>query len=339
MKKLFLILAACVIAGSCAKNNNTTTGEEAQSYLNLYLQNFYPGVSANENGVYLLEDQPGSGNLWSESTPYTYAVTTIRTIDGTISSTGDETLAKQLGTYTFGNYYGPKFFANGEGGSYAGVDAMLTGMRAGGFRKAIIPSWLITTSRFSTRQAYLDACTSTTPLIYSIRLYGQCEDPLEEQKDSIRRYVAKHYGSQYTYTTILQNNDYDGQFWFLSDTTAFEGVEPRADDAVLKLNYTGRLLNDQVFDTTLEKVAKDAGIYSASRTYTTQSITFNEKYESITMGSSSSLISGFKLALYKMHWQGQKAVVIFTSNWGYETGGSGNIIPGYSPLLFELELL
>lgn len=339
MKKLFLIMAACGIVAGCAKKNTSSTGEEAQTYLNLLLERDYPGVSANENGIYVLEDIPGTGDLWNASTPFTYAETTIRTMGGTISSTSDEATAKQLGTYAFGNYYGPKYSATGEGSSYAGFDALLTGMRAGGSRTAILPAWLLTTSRYTSQKAYLDACTSTTSLIYSVKLHGQSEDLIQEQKDSIRRYVTRHYGSNVTFTPILGNNDYDGQFWFISDSTAFEGVDHRADDASLQLNYTGRLLNGQVFDTTLERVAKDAGIYSSAKTYAAQSVSFNKDYSSISMGSSTALINGFKLGLFKMHWSGQKATVIFTSNWGYDSSGSGALIPGYSPLIFELELL
>ena len=40
-----------------------------------------------------------------------------------------------------------------------------------------------------------------------------------------------------------------------------------------------------------------------------------------------------------MKYPGQKAVAIFTSSQGYSTTGSGNTIPAWSPLLFELELV
>ena len=57
------------------------------------------------------------------------------------------------------------------------------------------------------------------------------------------------------------------------------------------------------------------------------------------MGSGGSLIDGFKGALSLMKYPGQKAVAIFTSSQGYSTTGSGNTIPAWSPLLFELELV
>ena len=56
------------------------------------------------------------------------------------------------------------------------------------------------------------------------------------------------------------------------------------------------------------------------------------------MDGSSSLIDGFKQGLYKMHWAGQKATVLFVSDLGYSSTGSGVLIPPYAPILFELEL-
>ena len=40
-----------------------------------------------------------------------------------------------------------------------------------------------------------------------------------------------------------------------------------------------------------------------------------------------------------MNYEGQKAVVMFTSTHGYTSTGSGETIPAWSPLQFELELV
>ena len=339
MKKLLLIPAACALLAGCAKNTEATVGEEAKAYLDLMLSTFYPEAKVNENGIYLLEDEPGSGPAWVDTNAFFYATATVRTLDGTITSTSDEKIAQQLGTYAFGNYYGPKYAAVGKGQSYAGVDAMLKGMRIGGYRSAILPAWLLTTARYDSIEEYLDACAVTVPIIYSLRLEGQCADVVEEQIDSLRSYVTRHYGAGQEYTPFPENENYDRHFYFISDSSAFEGVDPRGKDTTLKINYTGRLLNGQVFDTTIGNVAKDAGIYSASRKYEPVSVTFSDTYTDISMSGNSGLIKGFQMGLYLMRWSGQKASVLFTSPLGYDTSGSGSTIPSYSPLLFELELL
>ena len=333
-----LAVAALVLAAAgCAKPVTTSTGEWSQEYLGLWMNQYHPGIQQEPSGIYILEDKPGTGALWNAELPYTFASLTIRTLSGTVSSTSEEELSKQLGTYVSGDYYGPRYQTTGEGYSYAGVDAMLEGMRMGGTRTAVIPAWLLNTSRLASRQAYMDECSSNSSLIYTIRVEGQCEDLDKMEKDSLQNYVLHQLGNSVpvaTYGDVEQ----DGSFYFKSLGHP-EDAEERSDTESLKLHYTGKLLNGQVFDTTREKIAKDAGIWASGNTYSTASVTFSSDWSSIQLNGSSSLINGFKGALSLMKYPGEKAVVLFSSTHGYSSSGSGNKIPGNSPLLFELELL
>lgn len=346
MKTKYLLLAALgsVLMG-CAVENTPSAGETAREYLSLWMDKYHPGISPNADGLYILQDEPGAGDLWDSEKAYSYLEVTVGGLNGVISSTTDSTLSKQLGTYVKGDYYGPRFQATGEGSSYAGFDALLKGMRVGGTRQAVVPAWMLTTSRYDTQQKYLDAATSSASLIYKVTFRGQTDDVSETEKDSLACYVLRKYGnvqpSSYKKNDDGTAEEPDGTFYFISDTSAFvnSGVEPRGDTDSGTINYTGRLLNGQVFDTTLERVAKDAGLYNSSKTYTTSSVTFATDWNSVTMGGSSSLIDGFKGGLYKMRYPGQKAIVVFTSSHGYSTTGSGSTIPAWSPLEFELELV
>jgi FKBP-type peptidyl-prolyl cis-trans isomerase len=59
----------------------------------------------------------------------------------------------------------------------------------------------------------------------------------------------------------------------------------------------------------------------------------------MTMGSDkSSMISGFAKTLWQMKAM-EKGVGVFYSSLGYGYSGSGSSIPGYSPLIFEIELV
>lgn len=342
MNKHLLISLAFLglLAGACAKNNTSTTGQTAREYLQLWIDKYHPGTAANEDGLYILNDIPGTGEVWNSEKKYVYVDITIRSLSGTVSTTTDENLAKQLGTYVKGNYYGPKYQMLGSGVSYAGVDALLKGMKVGGTRQAVVPAWMLTTSRFDSQQKYLDACTSSSHLIYEITLEGQTDDPDADAASFLEQYVHETYGADWKAVSYVSGEEADGSFWFVSDTSAFAGTTHLANDASVSLNYTGILLpGGTVFDTTLEKVAKDGGIFNAEKTYSPQTVKFASSYDSITMGSSTSLINGFKGGLSLLHWKGQKAVVLFTSKHGYTSSGSGNVIPGYAPLLFELEIL
>lgn len=95
----------------------------------------------------------------------------------------------------------------------------------------------------------------------------------------------------------------------------------------VRVNYVGRTLEKRIFDTSIEQVAKDNGIFNATRRY--QPLRFAVGY-GLT-------ISGFEFAISMMH-PGEKATVIFPSRLGYGAQASGDI-PANSPLIFELELV
>lgn len=337
----YLLLPLALLAVACAKDNSLSSGEKARLQLTSWIEHYHKGLQLDASGLYILpeaDNDPGAGKSWSADSAYTYAEVTIRSLDGTVSSTTDEQWARQLGTYAIGNYYGPRFMQTGEGISYAGVDKMLEQLKIGGSLTAIVPAWYLTTSRYDTEQAYIDACSSTSHAIYTLRLRGQTNDIVRTEADSLRSYVTRHYGALQQSTTYADDQEADGSFYFVSDSSAFRTATPVSRDTTLHINYTGRLLNGQVFDTTDERTAKDAGIYDASKTYEPASIYFSSIVSSIKLDGNS-VIGGFQGGLHLMRWKGQKAVALFTSAHGYTSSGSGNSIPPYSPLLFELELV
>jgi len=337
-KRFIPVLVTALALCSCAKAVSVSTGEKAREYLSLWMEEFHPGVEPQESGLYILEDVPGTGAAWNGELAYTSVGVTIRQLGGTISSTTDEKLAKQLGTYSKANYYGPKWVQTGEGYSYAGVDALLEGMRQGGSRTAVVPAWMLTTSRYSTQAEYIAACSSSTSLIYTITMDRQVSDIDQEEKRLVDSYVHTHFGPSEP-ARSYNGGEADGTFYFVSDSTAFIGTPMHPTDTTLTLNYTGMRLDGQIFDTTIERVARDAGIYSNSRTYEPVSITCSSTWSNIQLGGSSSLVNGFKGGLYLMKYDGQKATIIFTSSHGYQTSGSGDVIPAWCPLRFDLEFV
>jgi hypothetical protein len=95
----------------------------------------------------------------------------------------------------------------------------------------------------------------------------------------------------------------------------------------VRVNYVGKTLDNKIFDTSIEQVAKDNNIFSAGRNY--QPLRYP-----IGLGFT---ISGFEFAL-SMMFPGEKATVIFPSRLGYGSQSNGNI-PANSPLIFELDLV
>lgn len=93
------------------------------------------------------------------------------------------------------------------------------------------------------------------------------------------------------------------------------------------VNYIGKDLNKKVFDTSIEQIARDNGIFNTTRRY--QPLRYAVGY--------GFTITGFEFAISMMH-PGEKATVIFPSRLGYGTQASGSI-PANSPLIFELDLV
>lgn len=347
MNKSFLLPLTILILlpVACAKSGDDTTGAEAKEYIEKWMDKYHNGVQANENGIYILEDVPGTGLPRNEEEPFVLLSGTIRTLEGTVSSTTEEEVARQLGTFQYGNFYGPQFHYLNEGYSYAGMDLLLKDMRIGGHRKAVIPAWLLTSSRYSTQEEYIQACSSSTHLIYDITLVNQCgwsegQEYLEPDiaVRELHSYIDAHYPGTES-VSYETDGTADGTFYFISDISAFKEEDKLSDDSSVKINYTGKLLDGTVFDTSIRKVAVDARIDSDSKSYEPQSATITSTYSEVTMGDSSSLINGFKGALSLMQWKGQKAVAVFSSRHGYGSSGSGNAIPAYAPLVFEIEIL
>jgi FKBP-type peptidyl-prolyl cis-trans isomerase len=94
-----------------------------------------------------------------------------------------------------------------------------------------------------------------------------------------------------------------------------DGVQAKAGDSVT-VHYTGKFLDGKVFDSSLNR---------------------NEPFQFVL--GTNSVIKGWDegLALLK---KGEKATLLIPSTLGYGATGAGNgVIPPFSPLVFEVELL
>ena len=330
LRNTCLAALAVVLAASCTQTAEEGANEAAQRYFDAWRAIHYPNAQ-EKDGVYLVDEQPGTGSEWRNDLPVTFLTYTIRSLDGTVSSNSDEDMARQLGEYDQTYYYGPQVALTGESISYAGLDAILKGMRQGGTRTAIIPSWLMTYKRYDTTDEYLNYSTDNSAAIYTVTFLDQTDNLAEYEYRTLRQYASDHWGVTDTLSTAAV---------FFKSFTEFENEpEEMPNDTTVYINYTGRRVYDgQVFDTTIADTAKFYNIYSSSKTYEPVAITMAEDPSSIKMGTSSSLIDGFKYGLKAMH-AGEKASFAFGYRLGYSSSGSGNLIPAYAALQFDIELV
>jgi FKBP-type peptidyl-prolyl cis-trans isomerase len=144
-----------------------------------------------------------------------------------------------------------------------------------------------------------------------------------ENKEAIEKYLLEN-----PLTGVKEYKEVDEgvyMFWSVSVDPNMNSIKSL--DTV-KVDYTGKLLNNKVFDSSIEQVAKDNGVFNSTR-----------KYEPLKfpIGTGRGAIIGFEFALSLMR-PGEKATVIFPSRLGYGSQGTDNI-PPKSPLIFELSLI
>ncbi|MBI3519925.1 MAG: FKBP-type peptidyl-prolyl cis-trans isomerase [Bacteroidetes bacterium] len=112
------------------------------------------------------------------------------------------------------------------------------------------------------------------------------------------------------------------------ETKKGSGAKPKAGDKV-KVNYTGRLLDGTIFDTSVEADAKSGNVYNPQRPY--------EPIEFMLAQEPKQVIQGWEEGLLLMS-KGSKGKLIVPSALAYGPRGGGPI-PPFSTLVFEVELV
>ena len=102
--------------------------------------------------------------------------------------------------------------------------------------------------------------------------------------------------------------------------------KPLKGDTVL-VNYAGRGLDDKVFDSSIEAIAKGAGLQQAGRTY--------EPLQ-VVLGTDG-IIAGWDEGLLLLN-EGSKAIFVIPSKLAYGETGYQGIAP-FSTLVFDIELV
>ncbi len=322
---LILSLTA-LFAAACAKTDTTSPNADEKAFLEAWLPLHYPDAVKSGKGIYIVEDLPGDGPVWDSEKPYTQVDYIIRNLSNTVSASTTEAMARQLGTYNSLHFYGPRYVSTGKDLSYAGVDEILKGMRAGGTRTAIIPAWMMSYERYDTEEEYLAESSSAGTSIYTITFYGQTEDVIKDQYQELKAYA----------TRLWQVADtLESGIFFRSFQNADQ--ESVAKDTTVYINYTGRLLNGKVFDTTIADTAKVHHIYTAGKSYAPIAVSMAPEVANIKMGGSAP-VTGFQKGLFLLHAH-EKASFAFSSVYGYGASGKNPVLPGYAPLHFDVELV
>lgn len=339
--KYIFLAAAAIIPASCARIISEGVNEAEQRYFNAWLK--VNGISESQKagrGIYILEKTETASGTTVGADGYAIVEYTTTDLEGNITDYTDMEQAKQLGTYSPGSYYGPQVWTTTAETIRAGLYDGIAGMKIGERRRFIVPSWLMSYKNLATEADYLAVSSDNSTTIFDVTVKDFTKDINQWQFSKILQ-------------TINNKDFYDGAFngTNIEDTTGvaygmfyktLEGIEEEKafeEDTTIYINYTGKLLNGLIFDTNVERIAKDNHVYSASRTYGPTAVQWGEDWSDITLDESE-VIGGFSRTLWQMAKlrKGSKGVGIFYSELGYGHSGSSNI-PGYAPLIFEIEFV
>lgn len=96
----------------------------------------------------------------------------------------------------------------------------------------------------------------------------------------------------------------------------------------VSVNYTGKLLNGNIFDTSNEDLAKESGLFNPGRSYMPYGFQLG----------TGSVIPGWDIGIGLLN-AGSKAVLYIPSKLAYGPRGNGSSIPPNSVLVFDVELV
>lgn len=297
---LLLLIFPVIILFSCSSESDKMEKEKEMRYIKQYLDINNITVEPQKSGLYFINAVDGDG-LKPERTNWVILRYTVSTIWDIVVETTDEKTARDHGLFNGSSLYGDKRMPI-NALTVNGVIEGLQLMKEGGRATLIIPSHLA----YGT--AGIGLIPPYTTLVYDIELSKVISDPVVFEKSLIDNYIAL-----YSDSTHLLVQEKDNGLYYIETYEGTGSTYPQNTDQV-SLFYKGSLTDGRVFD---------------SRTGGTP-FEFN-----IGMNAT---ISGFEEGV-KMMRKGGKSRIVIPSALAYGTAGTGSNIPGYTPLVFELELI
>lgn len=312
--KILLLISFTLLAVSCAREVEETNEQIQQKLLEAFIKVNYGHLTPTESGIYILEEEVGTGEAPLDDTIGVYLYYTVQDLNGTITSYNREETHKQMNDFSVKADYGPNYTILGIEMNSPGQEELVRRMKVGGKIKAVVPPSLLNISTNTT--------TETNNKIYSMELKEVVKDIFQYQIDSLERFAARNYPgldsiSEGFYFVKLKETE--------NDTIAH--------GASIDVDYVGRFLNGKVFDTSVADTAKQYRFYSSSSTYEPMAVTTEEDEDGMS-SNNNGLVLGFVKAIKQMKY-GEHGIAFFWSNLGYKESGSGDI-KGYTPLMFEL---
>lgn len=341
--RLTAYILGLLALSSCAKVVTESSAEADRRAFESWVEVHY-GTNAQKvgNGIYILESEEKAGTgAEVQSDKYILYQYTVRNLsDSTVTSFTSEEMAISQNKYDSQTYYGDRTLLYSETGSSAVIHEILCGggkyskMKVGGKRTAIVPGYISGSSVILTsEEEYISKGASGTNVIYTLEINDLVDNIYDLQKKRMEAYVKSRGGK-------IEQKDTTG-FYYICKEAGTDRKMPA--DTTIYIEYIGRLLPDakypcgKVFDTNVKDTAIKYGLGTRTSTYAPKAVTWNADSTALKL-SGSEVIKGFSYTLWQMH-PFEKGIGVFDSSWGYKENGSGSAIPGYEPLIFEINIV
>lgn len=298
--RVLAILFSAALFFSCDDDTGELEKEKEMRLLRQYLESKSINTEPTASGLYFISTVPGSGSQPSSGN-WVIIRYTAKMINDRVFDTTDESVAKSSNIHTSSVLYGNRRISMISMG-IKGVQEGLELMKEGEQATLIIPSHL----GYGNDGAGMVPAYST--LVYDIELVNVIEDPVEYEQEMIDNYIA-----QYADSTHLTIEEKESGLYYI-EIQEGTGENTPQENETASILYTGRLTDGRVFDSNA-----GGSVYN------------------LEIGAGGS-IAGFEEAIKLMKPEGKSRVIIPSSS-GYGTEGSGTKIVGYTPLVFDLELV
>ncbi len=361
MKRIFFLTMILLLSLSCAKTETVSSNAKSKRHFDAWLQTYCKEAwdnGAKGFGYYLTpsKELAGAGDPVADSA-WVYVRYTSSDMNGNITGSTEESVNRQLGTYVKSKYYGPTVLQKSDPNAVnAGMRSFLSDMRIGGKRQAIIPGWLNVLKNLATAEEYFNSTDGAgAALVYDLEILDATNNMTRWGVDSLVRYVSRHPSCPHAKSDVdvpaeeakfvrcseESKDTTDWGYWYQRLRMSDE-EKKLPNDTTVYLDYIGRRLDGQVFDTNIKDTARKYDIYSSSATYAPMQIKLAEYYYDIKSisasdGSANSLIRGFSYTIKHMQ-PGEWGVALFHQGMGYAASAQTSI-PAYSPLMFEMRLV
>lgn len=317
----FLAIFGLIALHSCEKEVSEREADELLR-LEAYMSIHYPDLEPTESGLYYIIIEQGEGDFPAKD-DYLLFDFTGRNLDDMVFETTDKSTAYIHDLYTKTKRYAPKYlkYQDEARPMIKGMEEGLSYLREGGKARFIMPSKLAYGSnQYNGLYAY-------SSVIFDVELKKIVSDPVAYETEQINNYITENYPD-----LVIEDILFDGIYILENTPNEIEEgdeevPEPILDEDVVEVDYTGRLIDNWIFDTSIKTVAEENDIYVSNKNYIPLEVTIG----------GTGFIEGFSLALKNLTTK-HTAKVIIPSEFAYgELGNDG--IPAYAPLIFDLIIL